>query len=131
MPPRSRSAGALALGLVLALGVAGCGEGSSADTTAVSTTEHNDADVRFASEMVQHHAQALSMVDLTLGRDLSPEVATLAEDIRGAQAPEIETMTDWLDVVGRADPGDLPRPRERRSRRRGRSSRSTTATCRG
>ena len=57
----------------------------------------NDADVDFASDMIQHHAQALEMVDLTLGRDLDPEVAALAEDIRAAQAPEIETMADWLE----------------------------------
>src|SRR5690606_38551675 len=70
---------------------------SGDDTTAqVSETEHNDADVAFASDMIQHHAQALSMVDLTVDRTLDPEVQQLAEDIREAQGPEIETMTDWL-----------------------------------
>ena len=62
----------------------------------MSTTEHNDADVEFASNMLQHHAQALSMVDLTRGRTLDPEVQQLAEQIRDAQAPEIEIFTDWL-----------------------------------
>jgi uncharacterized protein (DUF305 family) len=56
----------------------------------------NDADVTFATEMIQHHAGALQMVDMTMGRDLDPKVAALAEEIRAAQAPEIETMTDWL-----------------------------------
>jgi uncharacterized protein (DUF305 family) len=85
----------LALGLLLTL--AGCGSDESSDTaTSLSTTEHNDTDVEFATEMIQHHAQALSMVDLTMGRDLDPEVLELADDIRAAQAPEIETMTDWL-----------------------------------
>ena len=36
------------------------------------------------------------MVDLTIGRTLDPEVTALAEQIRAAQAPEIETFTDWL-----------------------------------
>ena len=46
--------------------------------------------------MIQHHAQALAMVDLAAGRPLDPEVQKLTEQIRDAQAPEIETMTDWL-----------------------------------
>ncbi len=98
-PTRARARrllGALALGGALA-STASCGSDETADaSTEVSATEHNEADVQFATEMVQHHAQALSMVDLTLGRDLDPEVAALAEEIRAAQAPEIETMTDWL-----------------------------------
>src|SRR5687767_12648135 len=56
----------------------------------------NDADVAFATDMIQHHAQALQMVDMTMGRQLDPEVQALAEDIRAAQTPEIETMADWL-----------------------------------
>lgn len=92
-----RALGALALGLTLSLGVAACGDDTaSSDAVGTSPTEHNDADVAFASDMIQHHAQALSMVDLTLDRPLDPEVQALAEDIRAAQAPEIETMADWL-----------------------------------
>ena len=36
------------------------------------------------------------MVTLTDTRTLDPEVKQLAEDIRAAQAPEVETMVDWL-----------------------------------
>ena len=64
--------------------------------TAANGDEYNDADVDFASDMIQHHAQALAMVDSTMGRQLDPEVQQLAEDIRMAQGPEIEQMTDWL-----------------------------------
>lgn len=93
----SRALGATALTLTLALSVAACGnDDTSSASPEVSATEHNDADVSFASDMLQHHAQALSMVDLTLGRRLDPEVTELAEQIRSAQAPEIETFTDWL-----------------------------------
>ncbi|GAA0985792.1 hypothetical protein ENKNEFLB_01723 [Nocardioides aquaticus] len=94
----TRAISATALGLTLALTAAACGnDADGGDTSAqVSTTEHNDADVAFASEMLQHHAQALTMVDLTQGRDLDPEVQQLADDIRAAQAPEIETFTGWL-----------------------------------
>jgi uncharacterized protein (DUF305 family) len=90
---------ALALGLSLAL--TGCGSDDSEGSSAtVSTTEHNEADVTFATQMIQHHAQALSMVDMTMSRDLDPKVAVLAEDIRQAQAPEIETMSGWLQEWG-------------------------------
>jgi len=83
-----------ALLLTAALTLTACG--SEDETGTASGGNHNDADVAFATDMIQHHAQALSMVDLTMGRDLDPEIETLAEDIRAAQAPEIETMTDWL-----------------------------------
>ena len=94
-----------ALALGLSLTVAGCGSEESSDpATSLSATEHNDADVAFATEMIQHHAQALSMVDLTMGRKLDPEVLALSDDIRAAQAPEIETMTDWLTEWGEEIP---------------------------
>ena len=93
----TRALGALTLTAALALTAAACGndDASTATSSEVSTTEHNDADVEFASNMLQHHAQALSMVDLTQGRTLDPEVQQLAEQIREAQAPEIETFNDW------------------------------------
>ena len=98
---RTRVLSALALSLALGGGLAACGDDiDGAETAQVSTTEHNAADVAFASDMIQHHAQALSMVDLTLDRDLDPEVQGLAEDIRAAQGPEIETMADWLTTWG-------------------------------
>lgn len=94
----TRALSALTITATLALTAAACGndDASTAATSEVSTTEHNDADVEFASNMLQHHAQALSMVDLTRGRTLDPEVQQLAEQIRDAQAPEIEIFTDWL-----------------------------------
>lgn len=86
---RSLAAGVTALALV----TTGC----SSEDAGAGGDGFNDADVSFATDMVQHHAQALAMVDLTLGRDLSPELAGLAEQIRQAQAPEIEQMVDWLE----------------------------------
>jgi uncharacterized protein (DUF305 family) len=98
--PTRRSArilGTLTLGLALTLTACGNDDEPSGDTSAqVSETDHNDADVAFATDMIQHHAQALSMVDLTVDRDLDPEVQQLADAIREAQGPEIETMSDWL-----------------------------------
>lgn len=86
----------LALGLLT--GCAGSSEDEPApDAPSVAASEEfNAADVTFATDMIPHHAQALEMVDMTMDRSLSPEVADLVEQIRGAQAPEIEQMSDWL-----------------------------------
>lgn len=89
--------GSLTLGLAVTLTACGNEDDSAGDTSSqVSETDHNDADVAFATDMIQHHAQALSMVDLTVDRTLDPQVQQLADDIRAAQGPEIETMSDWL-----------------------------------
>lgn len=82
----------------LALAVSGCGgDDSETDThIAANGDEFNDADVTFATDMIPHHAQALSMVDLTMDRRLDPAVQQLTDDIRAAQTPEIEQMSGWL-----------------------------------
>ena len=102
---RALAALTLATGLLLA----GCGDDEPGDDTQTSNsrTDHNETDVAFASDMIQHHAQALAMVDLTVGRDLDPEVEALAEAIRAAQGPEIETMTDWLTQWGEPIPATV------------------------
>lgn len=89
---------AIALLVVLAtLTACGHDDGTANDTqTATSGSEFNDADVDFATDMTQHHAQALAMVDMTLGRTLDPPVQDLLEDVRAAQTSEIEKMVDWL-----------------------------------
>jgi uncharacterized protein (DUF305 family) len=100
-----RALAALALGLTLS--VSGCAaddQDGGAEQASTSRTDHNDADVAFASGMIQHHAQALAMVDLTMGRDLDPKAQGLAEGIRAAQGPEIETMADWLQDWGEEVP---------------------------
>lgn len=107
---RARRATAAALLLTLATAtLAACGDDTSGDAPAAERTAangdvHNDADVEFATEMIRHHADALVMVDMTQGRDLSPELARLTEDIRAAQAPEIESMVDWLTAWGEEVP---------------------------
>ncbi|HEU4514081.1 MAG TPA: DUF305 domain-containing protein [Nocardioidaceae bacterium] len=89
----TRALAATAAALTLTL--AGC---SSTESPAGGDGDgFNDADVDFATDMIQHHAQALSMVDLTMGRELDPEMVELTEQIRAAQAPEIERMVDWLE----------------------------------
>lgn len=117
---RGRRAAALVgvLGLGLAFALSGCGsDGNSAGSPAATSTDtgsmsadtgHNDADVTFATEMIQHHKQALTMVEMTAGRRLDPAVQTLADNIKAAQAPEIQTMTRWLTSWGAAVPSASP-----------------------
>ncbi len=98
--PRTRTTAAFAAVALLTL--TACGGGS----------EHNDADVTFAQEMIPHHAQAVQMSEMLLDKsDVDPEVVDLAEQIKDAQAPEIGTMSGWLEDwdedVPPTDMGDM------------------------
>ncbi|GGM18643.1 hypothetical protein GCM10011594_43410 [Nakamurella endophytica] len=57
---------------------------------------HNNADVTFASMMIEHHKGAIAMADLAPSRADSDQVKQLAAKIKAAQAPEIDQMSDWL-----------------------------------
>ena len=104
---RTLAATALALGAVLTLAACGGDDTTSSSSTASSAAssgsatpasgEHNNADVTFAQGMIPHHAQAIEMSDLLLAKDgVDPAVEELAQDIKSAQAPEMEQMTGWL-----------------------------------
>ena len=70
-----------------------------------SDAEHNEADVEFATAMIEHHAQAIQMANFTIGREgLDPQVAGLAEQIRITQTEEIDTMSAWLEEWGEPVP---------------------------
>jgi uncharacterized protein (DUF305 family) len=104
---RTRSTLAAA-GLAVLLTLSACGGSDETDQPQeLSETEHNKADVTFATDMIQHHAQAMSMVDLTVDRTLEPEVQELADAIRAAQSPEIETMSGWLQEWGEEVPSTM------------------------
>ena len=75
---------------------AGPGAPNAASASATGASAHNAADVAFATDMIPHHAQAVQMADMALVKATDPEVKTLAAAIKGAQDPEIETMTGWL-----------------------------------
>jgi uncharacterized protein (DUF305 family) len=106
---------AVAIGAAVALVTVSACSGSETDTsssgspaaTSVATSTsaaptdaqaHNDADVAFASGMIPHHQQAVEMSDIVLAKEgIDPQVVALAEQIKAAQAPEIETMQGWLN----------------------------------
>ncbi len=97
--------------------VGACGGGTdtgssapvSIDATASdSNAVFNDADLLFAQGMIPHHAQAVEMAELALAPEAgaSAEVIALATAIQGAQEPEIEMMTMWLQQWGQ--PMEMP-----------------------
>jgi uncharacterized protein (DUF305 family) len=67
---------------------------------------HNAADVSFSKEMIQHHRQAVEMAELADSRASSAETKDLAAKIKGAQDPEIKTMTGWLTSWGEKAPAE-------------------------
>ena len=108
------TAGALATVLVLA-GCAptdgtmpGMDHGSGGMTSTApsqSAAAFNAADEMFVTMMIPHHQQAIEMADLILGKDgIDERVVTLAQQIKDAQGPEIETMQGWLQEWGLPSP---------------------------
>ena len=99
-----------------ALLLSACGSDSSNSSAGLSTStpagevtgDFNAADVLFAQGMVPHHEQAVEMAALALdpAAGASAEIQALATQIQGAQDPEIELMTGWLQAWGQ--PMDMP-----------------------
>ncbi len=65
---------------------------------------YTEADVRFMSDMIGHHAQALVMAAWAPTHGASPSVRTLASRIINAQQDEIATMQHWLGDRGQPVP---------------------------
>jgi len=61
------------------------------------TGAYSDDELMFASMMIPHHSQAVTMSKLALANSTNPEILTLATAIRDAQGPEITQMQSWLD----------------------------------
>ncbi|MGN9810988.1 DUF305 domain-containing protein [Micromonospora sp. BQ11] len=76
----------------------------AAPSSGASAATVDDADVMFAQMMIPHHRQAVEMADLATARAGDPEVKRLAGQIKGAQGPEIATMSGWLAEWGRPVP---------------------------
>ncbi|MFD1716139.1 DUF305 domain-containing protein [Amnibacterium flavum] len=86
-------------------GMAGMDHGGSSSSAPTATSEagatFNDADTSFAMEMVAHHQGAIEMSDVLLAKEgIDVRVVELAQTIKAAQTPEIETMNSWLEEWG-------------------------------
>jgi uncharacterized protein (DUF305 family) len=89
---------ALAAVLVPAVVAAGCSGGAQSSSTQPEPVRyaHTEADVRFMSDMIAHHGQALVMAGWASTHGASPTVRTLAERIVSGQHDEIALMQQWL-----------------------------------
>lgn len=95
---------------VAALSV-GCSSGEShssmkesSQATIPDSANFNGTDVGFAQGMIPHHAQAVEMADMAIATSTNAEVLKLANQIKSAQNPEIQTMTGWLQSWGQKVP---------------------------
>jgi uncharacterized protein (DUF305 family) len=103
-----------AVALAVGLTVAGCSSDTPTSSAASSSSSSapsaqagvvfNDADVTFLTDMYPHHAQALEMATMVDGRSTNQAVIDLATQIKGAQQPEMDTMTGLLTSFGKPTP---------------------------
>ena len=80
------------LALISVLILSGCASSSQVNS------EFSPADIAFAEMMIPHHEQAIEMSEMALMNSSNPEVLELAQEIKSAQAPEIELMANWAGV---------------------------------
>jgi uncharacterized protein (DUF305 family) len=72
----------------------GTGTGSSSPSAAQA---HNAADMTFAQNMLPCHKQAVQMSDIILSKQgIDPRVVQVANEIKGAEDPDIQRMQSWL-----------------------------------
>lgn len=93
----------IAFAATAALVVAGCSNNDAHMDTMMqpsSSTGAAAADAIFAQMMIPHHEQAVVMAELAETRASDPLIVELAAEIKGAQQPEIDLMTSWLEEWG-------------------------------
>ncbi|MCU0297208.1 MAG: DUF305 domain-containing protein [Candidatus Nanopelagicales bacterium] len=99
---------AVSVAALAVVGLSACSDTSSqpapsaSPSVSAAATTGSATEIAFAQGMIPHHQQAIEMADLALDprADASPQVKALAEQIKGAQDPEIEQMTQWLQQWG-------------------------------
>ena len=64
------------------------------------TPKYTDADVKFMTGMIGHHAQALEMTALLPSRTAHEDMKLLARRIDVSQTDEIKMMQRWLEARG-------------------------------
>lgn len=110
--PLSRAAVGL---LVAALGVSACASATAGTATTASAPAstsatgsprqpYTAADVRFMSNMIGHHAQAIQISRWAATHGASSQLQILAGRIINAQRDEIALMQQWLRDRGQAVP---------------------------
>jgi uncharacterized protein (DUF305 family) len=106
----------LAFGLVACAGVSSHSRGTATGPEAARAKARADsvrwpyteADIRFMSTMIHHHAQAVVMAKWASTHGASPEVLRLTQRIIIGQTDEIAVMSRWL--ADRGQPVPEPNP---------------------
>lgn len=91
----------LLLALISVLILSGCASSSQVNS------EFSPTDIAFAEMMIPHHEQAIEMSELALMNSTNPEVLELAQEIKSAQAPEIDLMASWSGVKSSTHAGHM------------------------
>lgn len=71
---------------------------SGCATSEQSNSEFSPSDINFAEMMIPHHEQAIEMSEIAFKNTMNSEVLQLAQEIKDAQAPEIDLMMSWAGV---------------------------------
>ena len=71
---------------------------SGCATSTQSNSEFSPSDINFAEMMIPHHEQAIEMSEIAFKNTMNSEVLQLAQEIKEAQAPEIDLMKSWSGV---------------------------------
>ncbi len=100
-----RITAAAAAALIASIGLTGCTMNTAinnppAGNSQNAATDFSGSDIMFAQMMIPHHQQAVDMGTLAEARASSPEVKSLAAQIKAEQAPEISQMNAWLVASG-------------------------------
>lgn len=70
------------------------------DETSAGSSQHNQIDIAFATGMIPHHEQAVTMSEYAKTRAGDARVKDIAAEIEAAQEPEIKQMKGFLDDWG-------------------------------
>jgi uncharacterized protein (DUF305 family) len=71
---------------------------SGCATSEQANSEFTPSDINFAEMMIPHHEQAIEMSEIAFKNTMNSEVLQLAQEIKDAQAPEIDLMKSWAGV---------------------------------
>lgn len=114
----STRAGRIAAALLVAAAIEGCAAANApaqtgapparapAAGTAADSSRHsvNPADVRFITDMIAHHSQAVLIAGWAPSHGASPELQALTSRIVVGQRDDITTMDNWLRDNGQPVP---------------------------
>jgi len=77
---------------------------TAAQSVEVGRSAVNPADVKFMQDMIEHHAQAVEMVELLQTRTSRASMRLLGKRIAMSQSSEIDMMRSWLTRRGETAP---------------------------